>query len=151
MNASKKILIISIVLNVFLLSYIAGSHVMNSAKHNLNPMMRFEQAIEALPAPYKENIKTKWDLHRKDLKTHIGNMFLSMQNIRGILTAETLDIDAFQDLHTKILSDDDDLKKKMSNMAIDIASQLPDEERITFFETAIPEEMPLIMKMHLSK
>lgn len=148
-NKTKKIFIVSIILNVFLLSYIISSHFINSVQQNLNPIMRFEQAIETLPMPYKKDIKNKWDLHRKDLRAHIGTMFSSMQNVRAILTAEKLDLDAFQQVHLKMLNSDKDLKKKMSNMAIEIASVLPDEERIKFFKAAIPSEMPLIMKLHI--
>lgn len=151
MKSLKVFLFLSLVLNAFLVGNMATSLAVENLKDNMNPIMRFESAVEDLPPEYQEEIRTMWAEHRQDMKEHIYGMFSSMQDVRAILTAKDLDIEAFKDLHAKMQQDDDVMKERMSTMAIEISSQLPDEARIQFFETAIPDEMPMIMKIHLNK
>lgn len=149
-NKLQVVLTVSLLLNAFLLGVMVSGHFMHKPPFPPpggpggpgGPEMMFEKAVEAVDAAYREDVaKTvteKFTLakeRREDMRT-------TFEQIEAVLSAETFDRDVFLALEEEIHAQDEAIKNSISSMMMSIASSLPDDQRVKFFNEFFKNKPP---------
>ena len=113
------------------------------------PMAGFETAIERVSPEYRQAVEMIIGDQRQNMAGHMHSMFSTMQEARAILIAEEFNSVALDRVHTRVSETDDSLKHDILVMLKRIANTLPEEDRILFFEQAMPDTMPPMMRRHV--
>lgn len=133
--------VLSLVLNGFLLGFILASPPWHGFMPPPDPAKRLYEAAQQLPEENRAAVVAILDRYtdRIDPRRNMAGF----KDIRAMLTSENLNPDALTDLFTRVSKQHEEMGRSMGAMFQDIIRAIPDsEQRIKFFERALPPEPP---------
>lgn len=142
-SISTIALVGSLVLNGFLIGANLP-HMRGSPHHPPLPFDRMEKALVYVDGQYRAEIKELIENHRMNMDHHmmaLGNRF---SDIKKSLTAPNFNEETLRMVEEGIAKDDHILKGAMLSLMIDIAKVLPDDQRVKFFQSTIPDHPPFV-------
>lgn len=135
------ILGLSVVLNAFLIG-MAVSHCLHGKPAHMNHLLaaegRLDHAVEVLDQPHQGMIHALLAKHQKETKTEYDHMNELFGQIRSVLTAPKFDAAKLARIRQQIDAEDKKLKTSLTAVIDQIAGDLPNEQRIRFFNEALP-------------
>lgn len=149
-NKLQVVLTVSLLLNAFLLGVMVSGHFTHKPPFPPpggpggpgGPEMMFEKAVEALDAEYREEVAEIVTEKFTLAKERREEMRTTFEQLEAVLSAETFDSDAFLALEEKIHAHDEAIKNNISSMMVSIASSLPDDQRVKFFNEFFKNKPP---------
>lgn len=143
MNSKVTFIVLfgSLLVNAFLIGVVTTSHRMRppmGPPHG-GPMENIQMAAEVLPPEYRDVVDKIWATQNKEIHDGMQTMEGFMKDARAILTAPEFDPAALDALHAKMMTNDDNLKGRVLKTLKSIASELPEEQRVIYFEKALPD------------
>lgn len=130
---------ISALLNAFLIGFLC-SHVLQPmppfpphGPHG-GPEAFMEQSLGVLDVPYRDQVRVIMGEKRASIEHDMKQMRSLFEQIAPMLTAPTFDIEKFHDLGQQISAQDGKIRQNMATMMEEIATKLPDEQRVKFFK-----------------
>jgi hypothetical protein len=110
--------------------------------HHEPPGIVLEKQAKFLPEAYREKVQTIIRRHHDKVRSEMESLPVYFTDIQKILTAPKFDPDALKKAHEKLVPHEDAIKNDIAVMMEDIASILPDEERIRFFGDFLKDTQP---------
>lgn len=132
------VLAASVALNMFMAGFIAARF--NGGPPHGGPERGFIEALDTLSPAQREHVSALLDKHRKQVREKMSGMHDLFNQIGPILTAPAFDEKAFAALEKKIEAQDKEAKGRMGEMVREIATSLPDEERVRYFSAVFDEQ-----------
>jgi uncharacterized membrane protein len=134
------ILGLSVVLNAFLIGT-AVSHCLHGKPH-MNHLQaaegRLDHAVAVLDQPHQDMIRVLLAKHQKETKPEYDHMNELFGQIRSVLAAPKFDAAKLAHIRRQIEAEDKKLKSSLTAVIDRIAGDLPDDQRIRFFNEALP-------------
>lgn len=150
-NRLYGVLFVSLMANAFLLGFLvahtAGPMPPFPPPHGRGPMpdMMMKKAVAVLDNPYRtrvrETIRQKQDKVDRE-RAQMGAVF---DRLEPVFTAETFSPEKLKALELEISAHDLAMKENISSMMVEIATKLPDEQRILFFRELFSKNPPPFM------
>lgn len=144
---SKKIysmLSLSVLVNAFLLGMIF-SRVLSPFPPPFIGMHEPRMVGVGLESPYKEQVSNIVTQRQEAMREDMAQMRDLFDQINTVLTAPQFDIEKLREIDGKISAQDKEMKENMAGMMEDIATKLPDEQRIKFFKEFSSNHPPIFM------
>ena len=148
----RRVLIGSLIANVFLASYVATAWIAVSA--GVSPHFatilpgaapkakrkRFDPraALAALDQPHRQKADRILQKKRKELSEGWQQRREQRRHVRKLLTAEKLDSAELKTTLTALRRRGDENREVFSNLLLELADALPDEQRRRYFQHGIP-------------
>ncbi len=139
----KTVLIISLLLNVFFIGHVATFFFMKGmfGPPPHGPIEQFEKAQRVLSAEHQQAIEKIWKKNLINIEEKREDVFSTLTEIRSVMIAPAFDESALEKLGNEAMTKDIAIKELVGDTLIEVAKTLPDEERIKFFEEAMPPHM----------
>ena len=150
MTYSKKklfsaLVVLSVLLNVF---FIGGAASLLLRPHfppmPPSPVTEMRRAALALPEESRQKVEAILTKHQDGIERRFEDMRNVFPRMFEILTADTFDQKAFNDLRRHMADTDTATHTEMDSAILEIVHALPDDERIDFFRKAAPPRPPFM-------
>lgn len=155
MEASKMALytslglVLSLLLNAFMLGFLLAGPALGPARYgpppppHHGPAEHLYKAAENLAPERKEQVVKILHRYTKEIDAHMHQGMSGFKEIRDVLQADELDPENLDAVFARMAAHHKDVGVLMGAMFEDLAAVLPDkEERMRFFEQALPPEPP---------
>ena len=139
------ILVTSILLNVFLIGIVASCYMVKPNRGDRppprhgGPAVQFERAKEFLSDDGKSIVDEVLSQQGTNMRGNMHEIGGLQREAHDVLTADDFEPERLNKIHDKMHSNSVGVKEQLSQTIYDIASKLSDEDRIKFFEKALPD------------
>ncbi len=135
--------VLSLILNGFLLGFILSGPPIRGGMPPPDPSKRLYEAANDLSPENRDKIITILDERTRKIDKKMRGEMDGFKDIRSALTADKLDLEKLDEAFKSIDVQHIEVGSMLSSMMKDIAAAIPDtQERVRFFERALPPEPP---------
>lgn len=124
----KILLILSLALNLLLISFVAGRALFPEPRL-VGPHVALHHATEELSPEAQEIVRKTMKAHGKDLRAHVRELRREKARLQELLAAEPLDETAIAGVLDEIRHHNGAIQEEIHKATLEIARQLPAEER----------------------
>lgn len=140
----SAILLVSVLLNVFLIGIVISCYMMKPNRGALPPMRggpeaQFERAKEFLSEDGKSIVDEVLSQQGANMRGNTHEIGGLQREAHDVLTADYFDAKRLKNIHDKMNENGEGIKEQISQTIYDIATKLSDEDRMKFFERAFPD------------
>lgn len=124
----KIALILSLALNLLLISFVAGRALFPEPRL-VGPHVALHHATEELSPEAQELVRSTMRAHGQDLRAHMRELRREKARLQEILAADPLDEAALTAVLQEIRQHNGAIQEEIHEATLEIARQLPPEER----------------------
>ena len=145
-NSLKKPLFISVILNVFLIGFLISTQLMHPMHrpppHKKGSLQHFERAKKHLSKDGQVIVSQILSERREKLKGNADQIHNTIHKAERILLAPELDQNALLKVHEDMDQFNVAITSELSETIYQIAVKLSSEDRMKFFQDALPKRPP---------